>query len=802
LTEGNAIDDIVGCFDISNSIMVTKIPSIGGSLSGGPFNFCIDGESDFVSLEISDNGGTLNGWIIADEDGTIMQLPNNIEIIDFDELGVGTCIIYHISYEPMLTGLEVDANISGLMGTFGLSNAVVVDRSIPVAGTLTGGPFEFCLNGEADMVTGVELVGNEGANTSWVITDLAGVIVGVPDTLENVNFEEAGPGTCLIYSISFNDGVEGIEVDSLLSNIEGCFALSNSIMVERTQIDGGVLTGGPFDFCLDDEADNVTGISLSDFVGPNLSWVVTNEAGVITHLVESLGDIDFNETGPGTNFIYNLAYENGLTGLAVGSNIATLQGCFDFSDPITVDKTSPSGGIISGESFTFCIDNEEDFVTDFSVTDTLGANYSWLITTIDGEIVSVPEDILSVNFNNLAGNELFVWHIAYQDGLTGLFVGQNVSDLDGCFDISDNNIIVNTVQPLGGNITPINYTFCKDGSPDFVMGLTLVDTVGVNFDWVIADLMGVILALPDDIEAYDFDDSALGTCLIYNITYEDGLTGLTVGENIEDLDGCFDFSNSTQVIKEDCVLMTNDSIVLNEIFADESKIELRNVGSTTIDVSEYWLCQFPTYGQLFNLPLDCSATDYVMEPGDILVVEFNATLSSSTGEIGLYNSDLTNFQFDNSDFIVDYVEWGTPNHARSEVAVEAGIWNAGDFVAAFSIDNSIEYDGIGNSPFDWAEASPSLCIPNFTNPNPIEQSISLFPNPVNDEINIDFARSMQEQVTVRVFSSFGELIMQKKMNVAQGESPNIDISQLNEGAYILEVSMKGFAESKRFIKIN
>jgi len=566
LTEGNAIDDIVGCFDISNTIAVTKSPSIGGTLAGGPFSFCIDGESDFVSnVEISDNQGSINGWIVADEDGVIMELPNNIEIVDFDAQGVGTCYIYHISYEPMLTGLEVDANISGLMGTFGLSNAVIVDRSTPAAGTLTGGPFEFCLNGEADMVTGVQLEGNVGNNTSWIITDLAGVIVGVPDTLENVNFDDAGPGTCLIYSISYNDGVEGIAVDSMLANIEGCYEISNSITVERTQIDGGVLTGGPFNFCLDDTPDNVTGISLTDFIGPNVSWVVTDADGVITHLVESLGDVDFNETGPGTNFIYNIAFETGLMGLAMGSNIDNLEGCFDFSDPIIVNKTSPSGGVISGETFEFCIDAEEDFVTGFTVTDTIGSNYSWLITNAAGEIISVPEDILSVNFNNLGGEALLVWHIAYEDGITGLFVGENVADLDGCFDISTNSISVTTIEPLGGNISPTNYTFCKDGSPDFVMGLTLIDTVGVNFNWVITDLAGVITSLPADIDTFNFDNSALGTCLIYNLTSEDGLTGLTVGENIEDLDGCFDFSNSTQVIKEDCVLMTNDSIVINEI---------------------------------------------------------------------------------------------------------------------------------------------------------------------------------------------------------------------------------------------
>ena len=805
LSEGNALEDIEGCFNVSNTIMVTKMASIGGTLTGGPFNFCIDGEPDFVSdLEIDGNEGSVNTWIITEMDGTIIELPNNIEVIDFDDQGVGSFFIYHISYNPMIAGLVIGNNISQVTGTFGISNAVVVEGSTPTAGTLTGGPFEFCINGEPDMVSGVTLDGNVGNNTSWVITDEAGIILGVPDTLENVNFDDAGSGTCLIYSISYNDGLEGLAVDSLLNNLEGCFELTNSLAVERTLIDGGNLTGGPFNFCIDDIADNVTGISLSGFVGPNISWVVTNELGVITNLVESLGEIDFNTTMSDTSFIYNIAFETGLVGLVEGASIDNLDGCFDFSDPIIVASTIPEGGTISGDAFEFCIDTDNDFVTDFSVsTDTVGTNFSWLITEMDGEIVSVPEDILGVNFNLLNGGNYLVWHIAYEDGIDGLFVGEDISDLEGCFDISDNNIMISIVQPQGGSLSPINFSFCKDGVPDFVNGLTLTDTVGMNFNWVITDLAGEILQLPAEIDTVDFDNSEIGTCLIYNLTSEDGLTGLTVGANIDDLDGCFDFSNSTQVIKEDCVLMSNDSIVINEIFADDNLVELKNVSENTIDVSEFWLCQFPAYGQLTNLALDCDPSDYILDPGEILVVEFNAALSPMTGEIGLYNSDLTGSDFSNSDFIVDYVEWGTPNHQRSEVAVEAGIWTAGDFVPAFSITNSIEYDGIGNSPFDWSEDSATLCTANnFNSPDPIEQKISLFPNPVQDNISVDFAKSPTDQVTLRVYNSFGKLIIQEKVNALNGETPNVDISKLNEGAYILEVSMKGFSQSKRFIKIN
>ena len=806
LIEGNNLDDIEGCFAISNSISVMKMASTGGQLFGGPFNFCVDDEEDFVSgLEITDNMGSLTGWIITDTDGLILGLPNNPELVDFNAAGAGTCYIYHISYEPGLTGLAVDLNISGLTGTFGLSNFVEVNRTTPEAGTLTGGPYEFCLEGTPDMITDFELTGNVGANTSWIITDDNGVIVGLPDTLENVNFEEAGPGVCLIYSITYNDNLEGLAVDSLLTNLEGCFDLTDNLTVTRNEISGGTLEGGPFNFCIDETVDNVTNITLSGQMGPNLTWVVTDTFGVISHIVESTGEVDFNQTGAGVCRLYNLTYDNGTTGIVVDGNIDAIQGCFSFSNFITIEKTAPVGGTVSGESIEICIDDMDNFVADFTVSGNAGSNSSWLVTDEDGEILGIPADIESFNFNNLNPGTCLVWHISYESDLEGLFVGESVNDLAGCFSISSNNIAITKTEPLGGNLSPINYSFCSDGTPDLLVGLTLVDTVGVNFSWVITDIMGEILDLPMMIDTVDFDDEPLGTCLVYSLVYEDGLTGLEIGENTADLEGCYDFSNSVQVLKEDCVLMSNDSIVINEIFPDENLVELKNVGDIAIDISGYTLCQFPNYGPLANLQLDCNSTDLILDPGEILAVEMNAPLTSNQGEMALYNSDLVDDDYINSDYIIDYVEWGFAGHQRAPVAIAAGIWSSGSFVPAFSINSSIEYDGIGNSPFDWTEDSPTICIENsFTDPNPTptETKYSLYPNPGKDEIRLDFTRSPAAKVQARVFNSFGKLLIVQEIELEFGEEPIIDITQLNEGAYILEVSAKGFSQTQRFIKIN
>ena len=67
-----------------------------------------------------------------------------------------------------------------------------------------------------------------------------------------VNFDGAGAGTCLIWNISYEDGLEGLAMDLNTADLVGCYSLSNSIAVVRNQPEGGTLEGGPFEFCVGD----------------------------------------------------------------------------------------------------------------------------------------------------------------------------------------------------------------------------------------------------------------------------------------------------------------------------------------------------------------------------------------------------------------------------------------------------------------------------------------------------------------------------------------------------------------------
>lgn len=163
---------------------------------------------------------------------------------------------------------------------------------------------------------------------------------------------------------------------------------------------------------------------------------------------------------------------------------------------------------------------------------------------------------------------------------------------------------------------------------------------------------------------------------------------------------------TTATIGEDNQLTVPEamsSIVINEVqYGSKDLVELYNNGDVAVDLDQYWLCLGPgRYSQIGGLTPESG--EIILEPGAFLVLPF--AMGDSEG-LGLYSNN----SFTNADAIVDFVQWGEAGSARESVAVEAGIWTAGDYVPNVRLDSySIEYDGEGDAASDWMEeVNPSL----------------------------------------------------------------------------------------------
>ncbi|RZS93206.1 hypothetical protein [Aquimarina brevivitae] len=232
----------ISCSDDDDTAVIV---ANAGTISGGPFTFDVDGESDFVSgitLDSSTSLGANSTWIITDDQGNILGLPPTltaVEGVNFDGAGPGVCLIWYARYNGTVTGLEMGMNANDITGDFNLSNSITVTRNQVVnAGSLSGGPFEFTVDGAADFVSGITLDDTFafGENSTWIITDDTGTILGLPPTLtavEGVNFDDAGPGVCLIWYARYNGMVTGLETGMNANAIMEDFDLSNSVRVTR-----------------------------------------------------------------------------------------------------------------------------------------------------------------------------------------------------------------------------------------------------------------------------------------------------------------------------------------------------------------------------------------------------------------------------------------------------------------------------------------------------------------------------------------------------------------------------------------
>lgn len=465
LESGANLDNLSGDFALSNFIVVVRNGLNAGSLAGGPFEFLVDGMPDMVTgivLDDTELNGETQSYVITDDSKNILGLPPTLEAVEgvnFDGAGVGSCYIYHITYSGELTGLEAGENLEGLMGSFNLSNFIEVERNGLNAGVLSGGPFEFTVDGIPDMATGLALDDSmiTGANSGFVITDADLNILGLPPTLEaaqGVDFDGAGVGVCLIWHITYENGITGLEAGGNAGNLEGFFALSNSISVTRSGLNAGMISGGPYEFTVDGMADMVTGITLEDaaLTGSNQTWIITDDQNNILGLppmIANVEGVNFDEAGVGVCLIWHLTYEEGLSGLMAGNNVSDLEGFYGLSNSITVTRNPLEAGTLSGGPYTFMVDGIPDMVSGIMLdaANLNGSNQTYVITDDSGNILGLPptlEAVEGVDFDGAGVGVCYIWHLTYEEGLSGLAAGQNTNNLDGFYDLS--NFIMVTRQ--------------------------------------------------------------------------------------------------------------------------------------------------------------------------------------------------------------------------------------------------------------------------------------------------------------------------------------------------------------------
>ena len=209
---------------------------------------------------------------------------------------------------------------------------------------------------------------------------------------------------------------------------------------------------------------------------------------------------------------------------------------------------------------------------------------------------------------------------------------------------------------------------------------------------------------------------------------------------------------------------------LTFIDGEQDLIRIKNFGSSSEDVGALFLCA------RFNYTFNSIAADVnviqgnlVLNPGDSVLVHWNNELNDISSDVGLYAT----IGFGDFHAIIDFMQYGVGGFGRENVAIEAGIWTAGDFV-----ENPGPFQFFGNlgdngSSF-WSNTPPEPLVfdVRITHVNPINDQITI-KNFGIDEANVgDLILCARSQYTFGSIASETTLI-NGSFNVATGDSVTV-----------------------------
>jgi len=301
----------------SNFITVIREASVGSISFGGgatATTTCVDGVADGLMVNAPMTNSSMTGWIITDAaTGEILGLPA-APPFNLDGAGPGTCLIYFVGHEADFMGAALGNNISGLTGTFELSNPLTVYREEADGGIVSLLDGSTSYTGTAgDIVFQVQHT-NSAPNLPYyyIITDEFDNILEVhPTSAGNIlDLSVAPPGICHIWGYSFSNAtmpVMGQNVNTLTD--EACESISDNFITVNRLAGGGAT-------CLITETPQV-------ICGPNgffTLWIDWNSANpnpdllivdnitntVVTQTSQSSGTISLGTFAETTGYSYTI----------------------------------------------------------------------------------------------------------------------------------------------------------------------------------------------------------------------------------------------------------------------------------------------------------------------------------------------------------------------------------------------------------------------------------------------------------------------------------------------------------------
>lgn len=214
-------------------------------------------------------------------------------------------------------------------------------------------------------------------------------------------------------------------------------------------------------------------------------------------------------------------------------------------------------------------------------------------------------------------------------------------------------------------------------------------------------------------------------------------------------------------------------------------VTIKSYNATTQDIGSYRLCSLFGYRTLSSETTVVSGT-LNLAPNAEVTLSASGFLNDTAADLGLY---LPGGSFGSPASMIDFTQWGSGGNGRESVAVTKGIWTAGTFVSA---PPPYAYTGSGaENGFQFWDTALSIDDLN----NSLE--LSLYPNPTTSILNIELNTS-EVRLDFQVFDILGKQVIKGRSN--SQNHLKIDVSNLQQGLYLIKIASEDKNVTKRFVK--
>jgi hypothetical protein len=585
------------CYALTaNFIPVSNVIPEGGTVStadGSTSQYvCPDDPNGGVVAFSTTSSSPVYTYVITDENNLILDFAPDGSY-DFSASPNGICRVWGLSYVGnILAAIGDDAATTQLAeDCFALSdNFVEIIKADPDAGmvSLMDGTTEatVCIGDGVDDV--LQFMNNSPslAPYAYVITDDNNIILDVVLGGNSANFNDAPPGVCRVWGLSYSGNVTAEVGDNAaaIDLSDGCFDLSdNFITVNRKDVDGGTvaIAGGSTEenICVNDGvADEFTFTNTSTSVEA-YAYVVTDENNVILKILTGDSN-DFDDSGIGICRVWGLSFSGNVLA-EVGDDaaaVALTDECFELSSNfVTINRLEVDGGTVAladgSTETTVCVgDGVSDELT-FTNTTTSTADYAFVVTDEDNNILDLSTTGV-IDFDGAPVGICRVWGLSYTGSITAE-IGDNAATTtltDECFELSGNFVVIDRKDVDGGTVAiaggSTEENICvNDGVAD-EFTFTNTSTSSEAYAYVVTDENNVILKILTG-DSNDFDDAGIGICRVWGLSF----SGNVLAEVGDDA--------AAVALTDECFELSSNFVTINRLEVDGGTVALADGGTET-----------------------------------------------------------------------------------------------------------------------------------------------------------------------------------------------------------------------------